>query len=194
VTLVSLIEPSDAHPSVRAALNEGMQQYGTALSTWRALLHRPEIFNAYMPYLRAVAGPGEVPQRVKEAAALTVALLNHCRYSVSHRYHAAIAAGLTDDEVAALARGEASGLPASERLAVEYARQLTLRPPQVTHADDATAVDPSLLAELRTTFSEPQLVELTADIALWNALTRFHRVMDFPLDMPSPPETIDAVL
>jgi hypothetical protein len=28
-------------------------------------------------------------------------------------------------------------------------------------------------------------------IAVWNALSRFHRVMDFDLDMPAPPPYLD---
>jgi hypothetical protein len=28
-------------------------------------------------------------------------------------------------------------------------------------------------------------------VSLWNALARFHRVMDFELDMPAPPPALD---
>jgi AhpD family alkylhydroperoxidase len=194
MTLVTLIEPADAHPSVREALDAGMRQYGQALHTWRALLHRPEIFAPYLPYLRAVVGPGEVPQRIKELSALAVSIANHCRYSTSHRYRAARAAGVTDAEVEALAGNRLDTFPHQERLAIEYARQLSVRPAQVAATDNPQAVDPRLLADLRATFSEPQLVELTANIALWNALSRFHRVMNFPLDMPAPPPAVDEAL
>lgn len=194
MTLVTLIEPADAHPSVREALDAATRQYGQALHTWRALLHRPEIFGPYLPYLRAVAGPGEVPQRTKQLSALAVAILNHCRYTTSHRYRAAQAAGVTDAEAEALAADRLDRFAPQERLAVEYARQLTRNPPLVRAAENPQAVDPQLLAELRATFSEPQLVELTANIALWNALARFHRVMDFPLDMPAPPPAVDQAL
>jgi hypothetical protein len=85
VILVSLVNPSDAPPSVRPQHEAVMQQSGQALHTWRALLHRPEIFGAYLP-------------------------------------------------------------------------------------------------------------ELTANIALWNVLSRFHRVMNFPLDMPAPPQAVEDVL
>ncbi|HEX2142012.1 MAG TPA: carboxymuconolactone decarboxylase family protein [Candidatus Limnocylindria bacterium] len=195
MTLVSLIEPVDADPSVRAPLDAGMEQYGQALHTWRALLHRPPIFAAYLPYLRAVVGAGEVPQRTKELSALAVAIANRCRYSASHRYRAAQAAGVADAEVEALARGDIDAFAdPAERLAIEYARQLTLRPSEVPFGENPQAVDPQLLDALKAAFSEPQLVELTANIALWNALARFHRVMGFPLDMPPPPQAVEAAL
>lgn len=194
VPLVRLVEPTDADPSAAPTLESGMEQYGQALSTWRALLHRPEIFIAYVPYLRAIVGPGTVPTRTKDLAAIAVAIANGCRYSASHRVNAGLKSGISPDELEALAADRLENLSVEERLAIQYARELTLAPPVTRHADNPQAVDPDLLAALAETFDEPQIVELTATIALWNALTRFHRVMDLPLDMPPPPPAIDAVL
>lgn len=175
-------------------LESGMAQYGMALNTWRALLHRPEIFTTYLPYLRAVVGPGTVPGRTKDLAAIAVAIANGCRYSASHRVTAALKGGISADEIDALAADRLDEFAPHERLAIRYARELTLAPPVTRHADNPQAVDPHLLDALGAAFDEPQTVELTATIALWNALTRFHRVMGLPLDMPPPPSAIDAVL
>lgn len=194
VPLVRLIQPQDADPAAAAMLESGMAQYGMALNTWRALLHRPEIFNAYLPYLRAVVGPGSVPGRTKDLAAIAVTIANGCRYSASHRVSAGLANGISANEIDALAADRLDELDPEERLAIRYARELTVGPPVTRHADNPQAVDRDLLAALAEAFDEPQIVELTATIALWNALTRFHRVMDLPLDMPAPPPAIDAVL
>lgn len=194
VSLVRLIDPDDADPIAAQMLESGMAQYGTALNTWRALLHRPEIFNAYLPYLRAVLGPGTVSGRIKDLAAIAVAIANGCRYSASHRISAGAKSGISAGEIEDLAADQLDGFTAPERLAIRYARQLTLEPPATRHAENPQGVDPDLLATLAETFDEPQIVELTAAISLWNALTRFHRVMDLPLDMPAPPPAIDAVL
>jgi AhpD family alkylhydroperoxidase len=175
-------------------LESGMAQYGMALNTWRALLHRPEIFATYLPYLRAVVGPGTVPARTKDLAAIAVAIANGCRYSASHRIGAGLKGGMRPDEIDALAADRLDEFAPDERLAIRYARELTVAPQLTRHADNPQAVDPDLLAALGETFDEPQIVELTATIALWNALTRFHRVMGLPLDMPPPPPAIDAVL
>lgn len=194
VPLVRLVEVPDADPAAVPTLEAGMAQYGIALNTWRALLHRPEIFTAYLPYLRAVVGPGTVPGRIKDLAALTVAIANGCRYSASHRVRSGVTNGITPDELDALATDDLERFAPEERVAIRFARELTLAPPAVRHADNPQAVDPVLLAEVREAFDEPQTVELTASIALWNALTRFHRVMDLPLDMPAPPPAIEAAL
>jgi AhpD family alkylhydroperoxidase len=194
VSLVRLVDPDDADPIASPALESGMAQYGIALNTWRALLHRPEIFNAYLPYLRAVVGPGTVAARTKDLAAITVAIANGCRYSASHRVASALAQGVRPDELEALAADRLDAFTPEERLAIRNARELTVAPPVTRHDDNPQAVDPELRAELRDAFTEPQIVELTASIALWNALTRFHRVMDLPLDMPAPPPAIEAAL
>ena len=194
MSLVRLVDPDEADPVAAPALESGMAQYGMALNAWRALLHRPEIFNAYLPYLRAVVGPGAVPGRVKDLAAITVAIANGCRYSASHRVSAGLKSGIAPEELEALAADRLDDFTPEERLAIRYARELTLSPPATRHADNPQGVDPALLTELRKAFDEPQIVELTASISLWNALTRFHRVMDLPLDMPAPPPAIDAVL
>lgn len=194
VPLVRLVEPQDADPIAAPMLESGMAQYGKALSTWRALLHRPEIFTAYLPYLRAVVGPGTVAGRTKDLAAIAVAIANGCRYSASHRVTAGLANGISAEDIDALATDRLDAFAPDDRLAIRYARELTIAPPVIRHADNPQAVDRELLAALAEAFDEPQLVELTATIALWNALTRFHRVMDLPLDMPAPPPAIDAVL
>jgi AhpD family alkylhydroperoxidase len=194
VSLVRLVDPDEADPVAAPALESGMAQYGMALNTWRALLHRPEIFTAYLPYLRAVVGPGTVPGRTKDLAAITVAIVNGCRYSASHRVRSGLANGISADELDALAAGNLDAFTADEQVAIRFARELTVAPPTIRHADNPQAVDPALLAEVRDAFDEPQIVELAASIALWNALTRFHRVMDLPLDMPAPPPAIEAAL
>lgn len=194
MSLVELIDADAASPEARPMLESGRAQYGAVLATWRALLHRPPIFTTYLPYLRAVAGPGVVDPRVKALAALRVAILNHCRYTAAHRAHAASAAGMTDEDLAALLANRLDHFDEPARVAIEFASQLTLRPPVVRYPSAPQAVDPGLLRRLRATFADPQIVELTASISLWNALARFHRVMDFDLDMPSPPAVLDEVL
>jgi AhpD family alkylhydroperoxidase len=194
VTLVRLVDPDTADASVQPMLESGREQYGRVLETWRALLHRPPIFNAYLPYLRAVVGPGVLDRRIKDLAAIRVAIANHCLYSASHRVASARSAGVSEDELAALAEDRLEGFVPRERLAIEFARELTLRPQEVMWRDDRQAIGGELVEALRSTFSDPEIVELTAVVCLWNALTRFHRVMGLALDMPPPPTAIENVV
>jgi AhpD family alkylhydroperoxidase len=192
--LVGLVSKEDAPPEVRAVYDQAEPVYGRLLHTWQALAQRPEIFTAYLPYLRSIIGPGELEQRIKELVEVRTVVLNRCLYSTSHRVRSARAAGVPEEDIVAVARGELDGFDSRERLALELAYELTVRPASVAYADAPQLASPELLARARAEFSEPQIVELVAVIGLWNALARFHRVMGFELDMDAPPDAVIAEL
>jgi alkylhydroperoxidase family enzyme len=104
------------------------------------------------------------------------------------------AAGVPDEDIVAVARGELDRFGARERMALELAQELTVSPAAVAYADAPQLVADDLLVRLRSEFTEPQIVELVATIGLWNALARFHRVMGFELDMEAPPDAVIAEL
>ena len=192
--LVGLVSKEDAPPEVRAVYDQAEPVYGRLLHTWQALAQRPEIFTAYLPYLRSIIGPGELEQRLKELVEVRTVVLNRCLYSTSHRVRSARAAGVPEEDIVAVARGELDGFDARERVALELAQELTVSPAAVAYADAPQLVAGDLLVRLRSEFTEPQIVELVATIGLWNALARFHRVMGFELDMEAPPDAVIAEL
>jgi len=192
--LVGLVSKEDAPPEVRAVYDQAEPVYGRLLHTWQALAQRPEIFTAYLPYLRSIIGPGELEQRLKELVEVRTVVLNRCLYSTSHRVRSARAAGVPDEDIVAVARGELDRFGARERMALELAQELTVSPAAVAYADAPQLVAGDLLVRLRSEFTEPQIVELVATIGLWNALARFHRVMGFELDMEAPPDAVIAEL
>jgi uncharacterized peroxidase-related enzyme len=192
--LVGLVSKEEATPEVRELFEAGEATYGRVLNTWHALAQRPEIFVAYMPYLRSIVGPGALDQRLKELVEVRTVVLNRCLYSTSHRVRSARAAGVSEEDVVAVARGELSGFSEREQLALAVAEELTLRPTTVAYADEPQLVETATLERLRSSFTDPEIVELVATIAIWNALARFHRVMGFELDMEAPPEAVSAEL
>ena len=192
--LVDLVSKEAAPPEVRAVFEGGEAQYGRVLHTWQALAQRPEIFVAYLPYLRSIVGPGELEQRTKELVEVRTVVLNRCLYSTSHRVRSAKAAGVPEDDLVAVARGDFEGFAEPERVALELCDELTLRMPSVAYADAPQLVPDEMLVRLRAEFTEPQIVELVATIGLWNALARFHRVMGLELDMDPPPDAVIAEL
>ena len=192
--LVALVSKDDAPPAVREAFDRGEAVYGRVLNTWQALAQRPEIFVAYLPYLRSIVGPGALDQRLKELVEVRTVVLNRCLYSASHRVSSARAAGVSEEDLVAVARGELSRFDDRERLALELAEALTLKPASVPYADAPQLVETEMLVRLRASFSDPEIVELVVTTAIWNALARFHRVMGFELDMDAPPETVAAEL
>jgi AhpD family alkylhydroperoxidase len=191
---VNLLDLDDLTPGARAVAESGQEQYGTLLHTWRALFHRPEIFESYLPFLRSVAGPGAMDQEVKDLSALLVAWLNGCRYTVSHRWSGALRNGADPDRVLDVVGGRWDEFPAPLRCALELAREMTTQPSVLPASQEPGLLSTELRDEVSRHFTQAQVVELTMSLSMWNALSRFHRVMQLDLDMPAPPEQIDEQL
>jgi AhpD family alkylhydroperoxidase len=189
--LVGLRNLEDVDGPAREMAESGLAQYGQLLETWRALLNCPDIFATYLPFLRAVAGPGQLDQRVKDLTALRVAVLNNCRYTISHRAASARKNGILEVDIIAVGLGDWASLSPVERWALQFTDELTLKPAATAWTDMSQIVSEPLLAKLKSALHDEELVELTLSISLWNGLARFHRVMGFELDMPAPPERLD---
>lgn len=193
---VRMVDRDEVPPSTQAVFDEGEARYGKVLDAWRVIAHSPQVFEAYIPFTQAVFGPGELDARVKQLSAIRVTLLNHCRYSLSHRVAAARKQGMSDEDLVALARlGESRDHFTDEELAaLDFTDELTTRVDDVTYQEDPLGVTAETMQRLRNHFSEREIVELTMSVGLWNLLTRFLRVMGFDLDMPAPPVEMEAVL
>lgn len=194
MSLVPLIEPDDIDESDRATMAAGEAAYGKQLNTWRAIAQRPGMFAAYLPFIKSVAGPGAVSGRIKDLTAIYVNVLNHCRYSTSHRCTSAAAQSIPEADIIAAATGDHGGFEPELQVALELARAMTLDFPTQTITDAPSGIDKDLRERLTEAFTPAQLAELTMSISLWNALSRFHRVMDFELDMPAPPSAVETLL
>ena len=194
MALVPLLAGSEFDETDRFALAGGEKAYGQVLNTWAAIGNSPGLFAVYLPFLRQINGPGLLETRIKELTALRVGVLNHCRYTTSHRCTAALANGATEEELAAIARGDYSDFMKREQLALELADEMTTALPTRTREQNRTGISATVHDEAKEVFEPRELVELTMSISVWNALARFHRVMDFDLDMPEPPLEVESVL
>lgn len=81
-----------------------------------------------------------------------------------------------------------------ERLALRFTRALTVDLPATGRDESATGVDPELSSQVREAFTPREPVELVMSVGLWNALSRFHRVMDLDLDLGEPPFAVEAAV
>jgi AhpD family alkylhydroperoxidase len=168
--------------------------YGEVLNTWAGIGNSPGLLAKYLPFLGQLNGPGALDQRLKDLVAVRVAVLNHCRYTASHRCTSALNKGVGVDELAAVANGKLEGFTEQERLALQLAEEMTVAIPAVSVESDPTGVSTSLRDDVQRVFDAAALVELVMCISMWNALSRFHRVMDFELDMPEAPAPVAAQL
>ena len=194
MALVPLPEKEKMDPADLPAVETGLAAFGHMLHTWQAVANVPGLFSKYFPFLRALTGPGALDQRVKEITAVQVAVLNHCRYTVSHRCFSARGKGVTEAELVKIAANDLRSFSETERLALEFTRAVTLDVPATTAAESVTGVDETLRERVKEAFEPEQLVELLMSISVWNAIARFHRVLDLDLDLPEAPAEVAALL
>ncbi|HTU72781.1 MAG TPA: carboxymuconolactone decarboxylase family protein [Trebonia sp.] len=194
MALVPLPEKQNMDPADLPAIETGLAAFGHMLHTWQAVANVPGLFSQYFPYLRTLTGPGPLDQRIKELTAVQVAILNHCRYTVSHRCFSAQGKGVTEAELVKIAANDLQSFSEAERLALEFTRAVTLDVPATTAAESATGIDEALRERVREAFEPEQLVELLMSVSLWNAIARFHRILDLDPDLPAAPAGVDALL
>ncbi|MFD3454710.1 carboxymuconolactone decarboxylase family protein [Streptomyces sp. NPDC058691] len=194
MALVPLLTSDQFSSADQPALAQGVSAWGGVLNTWAGIGNSPGLLATYLPFLGQLNGPGALEQRVKELVAVRVAVLNHCRYTASHRCTSALAKGVGADELAAVARGELGGFTERERLALQLAEEMTVSLPTVALEDGLTGVSARVREDVQWSFDAAELVELVMCISVWNALSRFHRVMAFELDMPEAPAPVEAQL
>ena len=79
-------------------------------------------------------------------------------------------------------------------MALAFTEELTAQVDDIRYATNKHGVSDKTLQMIKHHFTDEEISELAVNIGLWNALSRFHRVMDFDLDMPPPPPELDAAL
>ncbi|MFD5723349.1 carboxymuconolactone decarboxylase family protein [Streptomyces sp. NPDC127036] len=194
MALVPLIPKNEVAAVDLPMIEAGEETFGTLLNTWLAVANSPGMFSTYLPFIRSVTGPGKLDTRIKELTAVQVALLNHCRYSVSHRCYSALRKGVSEADLEHLASGDFTSFSDKEQLALRFTRTLTLELPTTGREESATGVSAELQAQLQDAFPPEELVEFVMSVSLWNALSRFHRVMALDLDLGRPPAAVDAAV
>jgi AhpD family alkylhydroperoxidase len=136
----------------------------------------PDVAAAVGGLTAALHETGGLPPRLMELVRLRIAFHNQCRSCMSIRYQSAIDDGLTEGAVCSLERpSEAPDLSDAERGALRFADLF---------ATEHLTIDDAVYDELRTYFSEDQLVALGLHCALCVGLGRlaatWHVVEDLP--------------
>ena len=134
---------------------------------FRTMANRPEVLKTFVPLYGAVMGPGSVDRRTKELVYLTCSFANRCAYCSASHTASGKKAGVTDAEMAALQAAQNDSFSASERAAIQYARELT----QTANAAGSRGA-------LREHFNDEQIVEITLVAAMANFTNRFNNGLD----------------
>jgi uncharacterized peroxidase-related enzyme len=165
---------TEAPAASRALLDAVAQQLGSVPNMFRAISLSPQTLEGHLGLFGAL-GKGALPAQTRERIALAVAEVNGCSYCLSaHTYLGRTFAKLDDAEITANRNG-ASNDPKADA-AVRFAAKVARERGHVSDAD--------LAAVKAAGYTDPQLIEIVAHIALNSWTNYFNEVFKTEIDFP----------
>ena len=153
-------------------------KFGKVINIHGGMAHSPVVLHSYIAIQQVITDHGSFDARTREAIALAVGNADECNYCQAAHTGGGKAAGLTNDEMIAIRRGDADFNAKLDTL-LTLARQYTTN---IGSVDDA-----SWQAALDAGWTDEELTELSAYVTL-NLLTNyFNHFVKTDLDLPAAP-------
>lgn len=167
--------PVDHDPALKESLELAAKNLGFVANSVLIMQRRPRLVKAFVELSAAMWDPsGEVSRGFKRLLGHVASRAAGCQYCMAHTAAAALRAGLEEQKLAAIWEYRSSPLfTEAERVALDFALAAASVPNDVT--DD-------MFNEMRRHWTEGQIVEITAVIALFGFLNRWNDTMGTPLE------------
>jgi isovaleryl-CoA dehydrogenase len=144
-----------------------------------ALLHNPSVADGWNSFIGAIRTKTSVPETLKELAISRVAVLNKAVHEWDIHAALAIKAGVSRESMQIVLDtpvtgrgwrrdGDMKGLKEDEEAVILYTDQMTI----------GVEVEDSVVERLKGSLGDTQVVEITATIAAYNAVSRFLVALD----------------
>ena len=146
---------------------------GVVPNQLRAVANSPDFIMPLATTMQVVHRSPGISNRVKELAAIKVSKLNGSEYDVTHNTAAGRAAGLNEEDLAALDNGEHARFSTIEQEVLALAEKMTRSPQAVSDSD---------IESLKKHFSDAQVVELVYTIGVYNFTNRLNLALGIELE------------
>jgi uncharacterized peroxidase-related enzyme len=166
---ISRLDRSEVTPDMAALYDKAFAQRGNVPNMFRVMAHRPEIFATMQAHFGAVLNTGTVSTKLKELIIVRTSQVNVTPYCLASHTILARGLGWSDDQLAHLADWpQRDDFTQAEKAALRLAETVTR---------DAHALSDEQYAELRSFYSEGEIVELLCAIGLFNYFNRFNNAL-----------------
>jgi AhpD family alkylhydroperoxidase len=173
--MARLDNADERSPGVDAELLRAIEarRGGALLNLDRQLLHSAPLARGWNACMGAIRGETLLDGGLRELVILRVAVLNRAPYEFAQHAPVALAEGLTQAQIDAVAHWQVSALfDARARDVLAYADAMTLQ----------VQVPQALFDVLRRHFSDREMVELTAVVAAYNMVSRFLEALQIQIE------------
>ena len=177
----------DVTEAVGEIYDRYVRQRGNVPNMFRTVAHRPEILETLIAHMEAVLTTGTLPTALKELVIVRTSQINACEYCLASHSILARKLGYSDEQIAELPHfASSSRFTPGEKAALHLAERLTR---------NERPLDDAELGELRSHYSEGEIVELMAASGLFNYFNRFNNLLAMeptPAGAGVEPETAHA--
>ena len=173
---ISRLDHSEVAPEIATLYDKAFSARGNVPNMFRVMAHRPEIFATMQAHFGAVLNTGTVSTKLKELIIVRTSQVNVTPYCLASHTLLAKGLGWSDDQLTHLAEWpQRDDFTPAEKAALRLAETVTR---------DAHAVSDDQFAELRTFYSEGEIVELLCAIGLFNYFNRFNNALQMEPTQP----------
>ena len=167
--------PIDHSPDLKEHFQAVGKNLGFVPNSLLIMQRKPKMVRAFAEMAAAIWDPdSEVDRGFKRLVAHVASRAAGCQYCMAHTIEGAAHFGVEEKKLAAVWEYQTSPLfTAAERIALDFAVAASVVPNVVT--DQA-------FEDLRKHWSEQQIVEITATIAMFGFLNRWNDTMGTPLE------------
>lgn len=167
--------PIDHVPELKESFDRSVRNLGFVPNSLLIMQRKPKLVEAFTQLSAAVWDPdGEVDRGFKRLLAHVASRAAGCQYCMAHTAGGALHLGVAEQKVAAVWEYRTSPLfTEAERTALDFALAAASVPNDVTD---------EMFSEMRKHWTEGQIVEIVAVIALFGFLNRWNDTMGTPLE------------
>lgn len=167
--------PLEHSPELKEAFDSYRRNLGFVPNSMLILQRKPKIVKAMGSLTAAIWDPeGELERGFKRLVAHVASRAAGCRYCMAHTAGGALLFGIEPKKVEALWDFRTSPLYSeAERVALDFA---------IAAASQPNGVTDEMFAEMRKHWSENQIVEIAAVVAVFGFLNRWNDTMGTPLE------------
>jgi uncharacterized peroxidase-related enzyme len=173
MTRITAIEPAKATGKAKELLDAVKNKVGRIPNMMRTMAHSPAVLEAYLNFSATLAG-GQLNAKLREELGLLSAEMNACSYCASAHTAIANKVGLSGEAILLARKGHS--LDPKTNAALNFARSLIETGGEVSDADVQAAKDAG--------FSQGEIVEIIADVALNIFTNYFNIVAQTEIDFP----------
>ncbi|MEM9570605.1 MAG: carboxymuconolactone decarboxylase family protein [Pseudomonadota bacterium] len=172
-------------PETRLMIENAEALMGFVPNDALVMARHPALTKAMWGLVAAVYGPGSVDNGLKRLIGEAASKAAGCFYCSAHAAHGAREQGVAQEKIDAVWSFEDSPLfDEAERAAINLAMKAGIVPNETTDAD---------FERLRAHFSETEITEIVAVIAMFGFLNRWNTTLGTALE-PVPMATVEALL